>query len=78
MIRRQRRADDGLVEGGQEDRDHDRAEDAHADGVGELDGRPILRAAPGLCRCAGHQEHLTARLLWTFVQSGGQLGRFRA
>ena len=61
--RRQRRADDGLVERGQEDRDHDRAEDAHADGVGELHRRDILRAAPCLCRWAGHRWHLSARSL---------------
>ena len=33
----------------EEDGDHDRAEDAHADGVGELDRRAIRRSDPCLC-----------------------------
>ena len=41
MIARQRGADDGLVERGEEDADHHRAEDAHPDGMRELDGRAI-------------------------------------
>ena len=49
---RQRRADDGLVEGREEDTDHDRAEDAHADGVGEHDRRAIRRSDP--CLHGGH------------------------
>ena len=58
----ERRPDDGLVEGGKEDADHDRAEDAHPDGVGELDRRPIGRSEGGLHGFVGHTEHLTARL----------------
>ena len=37
MMTRQGRPDDGLVEGGKEDADHDREEDAHPDRMRELD-----------------------------------------
>ena len=53
MIRGQGRPDDGLVERGKEDPDHHGAEDAHADGVGELDRWTIHRSDPCLHRL-GH------------------------
>ena len=46
--------DDGLVEGGQEDADHDRAQDAHADGVGELDRWSVHRSHRCLHCLSGH------------------------
>ena len=40
--RRQSRPDDGLIEGGEEDSDHDGAEDTHPHGMRQLDGRAIV------------------------------------
>ena len=57
----QRRSDHRLVECREEDADHDRAEDAHSDGVGELDRWAVHRSEPCLHRL-GHLALLLLRM----------------